>query len=210
MPALSTSQRVVVRGLSPQGEVWQTSFGMVGATPADQAALQSLCDQIEPYVNTFWTAVKPHVYNSFSYVGIKVYQYAGASSKASLQAQTDRSPSAGTQSANGAPIDTALVLSLRTPFPGRVARGRMYIPCHDSVNPSTCCFVGTASADYVAAFKTLVDSIATNTPGAVAVLSRTTSTYNLATRVIGDNKPDVQRRREGKVVPSIISSSVLP
>lgn len=210
MPALSTSQRVVIRGLSPQGEVWQTSFGMVGATPADQAALQSLSDQVEPYVNTFWTAVKAHVYNSFSYVGIKVYQYAGASSRAALQAQTDRTASAGTLATNGSPIDTALVLSLRTPTPGRAARGRMYIPCHDVVNPSTCCFVGTASADYAAAYKVLVDSIATNTPGAVAVLSRTTSSYNLVTRCLADNKPDVQRRREGKIVPSIISSVALP
>lgn len=200
-----------MQGLAPGAEVWQTGLSVIASPlPGTQAALQTDCDALEPFLNTFWNSLKPHVYSFFSYTGIKMYAYSGAATRASLQAQTLRTANAGSLVANSSPIDTALVASLRTAVPGRSGRGRMYLPCHDVVGPSAGCFVGSASADYALAVKNLADAIAGYSSYAVAVVSRTTSNWELVRKVICDNRPDVQRRRENKIVPTIVSSQVIP
>lgn len=211
MTTLTTWQRLVITGTSVGSEIWQTGLSLVSTSaPTSQAALQTDCNTLEPFVNTWWTSVKPHIYSSFAYTGIKLFQYQGAATKAQYQAQTVRTSVAGSLVANSSPIDTALVVSLRTGSPSRSGRGRMYIPCHDVVGPTAGTFVGTGSADYSAAVKALANAIAGGSTYAVAVVSRTLSEYNLVTKGIADNKPDVQRRRENRIVPTINSVVTIP
>lgn len=211
MSALTTWARIVMQGLGPGAEIWQTGLSVIAAPlPGTQAALQTDCNALEPFFNTFWGSLKSHIYSSFSYTGVKMYAYSGAATRATLQAQTLRTAVAGTLVANSSPIDTSLVASLRTAVPGRSGRGRMYLPCHDVCQPTSGNFVGTASADYALAVKTLANAIAGYSSYAVAVVSRTTSNWELVRQVIADNRPDVQRRRENKIIPSIVSSQVIP
>lgn len=211
MPTLTRYQKIVVRGTSYGSEIWQTGLHVIATTPpADQAALQADCDAAEPLVNDWWTAVKDNVLPGFKYVGISMYDYTAPSTVATFQAQTDRAPVAGSMSGGGSEIDTACVVSLRSPDPSRSGRNRMYVPCHQLVNAGTGMWDSTVPDDIAAGTKALFEALA-GTPNLLpVVISRTHSRYQEPSKFITDNKPDVQRRRVNRLSPSYTSVLAFP
>lgn len=201
--ALADYQKIVIQGKGPGSEIWQTGFATVVTTPiTSQAGLQSYSNTLEPFVNTWWTSVKPHVAPLYSYLGIAVYQYQAPSTTAQFQAQTTRAAVPGTIVGSIIPIDTACVVSLRTAVPGRSTRGRMYVPCHDLVQATDGCWASSVNTAIGTATKTLFNAILGGSTGGVAVVSRTHNSYQLLTGLVTDNKPDVQRRRENRLAAS--------
>lgn len=211
MAALTTYQRFVIKGTGPGSEIWQTGFSTTCTTqPVDQPALQALLNTIGPFIDTWWTSVKAHCYALYSYTGASAYQYVDPSTSAQFQADRTVTPVPGTLTTSGAPIDTALVVSLRSATPGRSGRGRMYVPFHEPVAFGAGLYAGTTSALIGTATKALFSSITGGSVAAPIVVSRTKHQWYPITELVTDNKPDVQRRRENKLSPSSIQVLAFP
>lgn len=203
MTALADYQRIVIKGTGPGSEIWQTAFSTVStAAITSQAGLQAYLNTIVPFITTWWSAVRNSIYTSYAWTDVVAYQYQAGNTSAQFQAEAIQAPTPGTDSTAGAPIDTALVCSLRTAVPGRRTRGRMYVPCHVAVPAATGQWASTVANTYAQALKTLFDSVISGSTGAPAVVSRTGNTFELVTAVVCDSKPDVQRRRENRMTPA--------
>lgn len=211
MPALATYQRVVIKGTGPNSEIWQTGFATAAVTPpTTQAQLQTDCTAIAGFVTTWWTAIKGLIYSSYSLTEVDMYQYVAPSRVATLQAQSVLTAAPGTNAATGSPIDTACVVSIRSAVPGRSHRGRMYVPCHSGVAPASGMFTGTPNTTIGTATKAMFTSVAGYSSYVPVVVSRTHNTWDAVASLITDNKPDVQRRRENKLIPGNIQVLAFP
>lgn len=203
MPALGIYQRVVIKGQTFTSEIWQTGFYVIDTTPPpDQATLQALCNTLEPLVNTWWTSIKANLPAGFTYTGISMYQYVDPSTIAQFQAQTLRAAVAGTSAVGQSPIDTACVVSLRSSLPGRSGRNRMYVPCTAAVNQATGMWDSTVPDGIGTATKALMTACAGAPNALPVVVSRTLHQYHPLSGLNTDSKPDVQRRRENRLVPN--------
>lgn len=211
MPGLTAYQRFVISGTGPGSEIWQTGFSTIATTAiTSQAGLQSAVNSVAPFVNTFWTSLKPNLYPLYSIKALTAYQYVYPSNHAQYQAQATLTVSTGTQAVNAAPVDTCLVVSLRTAVPGRRTRGRMYIPCHAPAQTTDGCISSTVSTAIGTAVKTMLASVFTSTSLAPVVVSRTGGTYETITGQVTDNKPDVQRRRENRLAATNVQVLTIP
>jgi hypothetical protein len=201
--ALGTYQKFVIKGTGPGSEIWQTGFYTTCTmNPVDQPALQALLNTIAPFVDTFFAALKSKIYPTYTYTEVDAYQYVSPSHVAAFNAQAIRTPTAGTLVGNGQQLDGAVVCSIRTPLPSRRGRGRMYLPCHDVVQPSGMLANAATNTQYGTALKALFSSIVGGSVAAPIVVSRTGNFWNPPTQIITDNKPDVQRRRVDRLLPT--------
>jgi hypothetical protein len=208
--ALAQFQRVVLHGTGVGSEIWQTGFSVVSSSPPiSQASLQVQCDALVSPVTTWWNAIKANISTSFTLTGISMYAYSYPTTTALFQAESAPINSAGTLTGNGSPIDTALVISLRTGVPGRSQRGRMYVPFHGPITVATGLLAGATATAYNTATKALFDTANGLTTNTVSVISRTHGSYEKVKTLLADNKPDVQRRRENRLAPSLIDTKVL-
>ena len=211
MANLTTFQRVVIKGIGPGSEIFQTGFTTAAITPpSSQAALQTDCNAIAAFCTTLWNAIKASIYTSYSFTEVDMYQYVWPSTVAQFQAQTLLTANPGTLAVNGSPIDTALVVSLRSQVPGRSGRGRMYLPYHGGCLPASGLTSGTPYTTYATAVKALFTSVAGYSSYAPIVASRTHGTWQPPSAILCDNKPDVQRRRENRLLPSATTNLAFP
>lgn len=211
MVALGQWQRFVIKGTGIGAEIWQTGFSTVSTSSiTTQAALQAQLDLVVPFVQTWWTALKPNVFSSYAMTEVDAYQYEGASTNAEFQAAHALTAAPGTKVSTGSPVDTATVVSLRTVLPGRRGRGRMYIPNHNGTQPADGQFLAATSQAYGTATKAMLNSITGGTTLGPVVVSRTGLIYNVVTSLVTDSKPDVQRRRVDRMRPTDTQVLSLP
>lgn len=211
MTTLGTYQRVVIKGTGIGSEVWQTGFWTVAGTPpSTQAQLSTDCVAISAFVTTWFNAIKTLVYTSFALTEVDMYQYVSPATTASLQAQNIMTANAGTLAGASSPVDSCCVVSIRSATPGRSGRNRMYAPCHTSVTPTTGCFGSSAQNTIGTATKALFTSVAGYSTYVPVVLSRTKNAWYQPTNIDTDNKPDVQRRRENKLLPTATQVLAFP
>ena len=211
MSALTTFQRVVIKGVGPGSEIFQTGFSTAAVTPpSSQAALQTDCNAISAFVTTMWNAIKGTIYTSYQLTEVDMYQYVWPATTAQFQAQTLLTANPGTAAASGSPIDTALVVSIRSAVPGRSGRGRMYLPWHGTIAAATGLVVGTPYTTFATAVKALFTSVAGYSSYVPIVASRTHGTWQPPTAILCDNKPDVQRRRENRLLPTATTNLAFP
>lgn len=211
MTTLGTYQRVVIKGTGVGSEIWQTGFWTVAGTPAGtQAQLATDCTAMAGFVGTWFTAIKGLLYTSFSLTEVDMYQYVSPATTASLQAQNVLTAVPGTLAAASSPIDTSCVVSIRSATPGRSGRNRMYVPCHGQITPATGCFASSANNTIGTATKALFTSVAGYSTYVPVVLSRTKNAWYPPVNIDTDNKPDVQRRRENRLLPTATQVLAFP
>ena len=211
MSALTTFQRVVIKGTGPGAEIFQTGFCTAAVTPpSSQAALQTDCNAISAFVVTMWNSIKSSIYSSYSLTEVDMYQYVWPSTKASFQAATSLTANPGTLASSASPIDTAMVVSIRSAVPGRSGRGRMYLPNHGLVAGASGTFTGSPQSTYATAVKALFTSVAGYSSYVPIVASRTHGTWQPVASIVCDNKPDVQRRRVDRLAPTATSVLAFP
>lgn len=211
MTTLGTYQRVVIKGTSIGSEVWQTGFWTVAGTPpATQAQLSTDCVAMAGFVTTWFNAIKTLIYTSFKLTEVDMYQYVSPATVASLQAQDVITAVPGTLAGAASPIDSCCVVSIRSATPGRSGRNRLYVPCHTSCGPSDGCFGSAAQNTIGTATKALFTSVAGYSTYVPVVLSRTKNAWYAPTNIDTDNKPDVQRRRENKLLPTATQVLAFP
>jgi len=209
MSVPSGTGRTVIRGTGLSGEIWNTGFWwepIVEGGVTDLASFQAYADKIEAQVETFWAAVKTHISSMYNYTGTNNYWYTGGPTATFAYAK-DASAAPGTLSGNCSPMDIALVVSLRTANSGRSARGRMYVPCHDTVAPGTGTYA-TAGAAYANAVASLIHNMATAADHQTFMrqVSLKNSSKGIITSVVTDSVPDVQRRRVNKLAKGTVTA----
>lgn len=127
--------RIVLSGGLPNGEIWTTGFfvqGDLGTTPDQLTTLAThVANQLVLEADggaMSHTIAK--LFNSMTdWKKTSAYYYAGGTDKAAAVGEyVWPTPKKGNLN-NGVPEQCAVVLSLRTPHPGRSYRGRMYLPC---------------------------------------------------------------------------------
>lgn len=213
--------RVSLQGTLPGGEKWSVNPQfMVGgdgiSTTWDQAAGQSTADAI--------AALSP---------GAALRSAAGAGAplaRVRLEMRTDQHELIGAAEANYSgtaftggmtkPVQTSVVLSLRSNVPGRSARGRLYWPGLGDIGLGGDGRIGTTLAQSMATqaaayLRSIQDAIkngifpATLLTVELGVVSSTVALLQTkVVRVEVGNVPDVQRRRRDRL-PEVYSSAPL-
>lgn len=174
-----------------------------------QTDLDNQTTDIATLWNTFTATMIGDVYAGVSWQILNTYYYAGGSNNASLQSSHTLTANTGTRSTAGSPIDTCCVVTLLTGFPGRSRRGRMYLPCHDTITATTGNFPSSTPVTYASGIGAFFNSYSSAHPGWGAVVSRTLGDSLPITLVRVNSLPDVQRRRENKLAINSTSQTVV-
>lgn len=185
------------------GEKINTGFWVfLNSSPPTQSDLDTLTTDAATLWNSFTGAIQGFLYTGVTWANVNSYYYDGTSDNAALQSIHALTANTGTVSTNGGPIDQCLVVSLRTGLPGRNRRGRMYIPYHTPVLAASGNTSSTNATTMATAAGTLLNGWSAAHVGWAAVVSRTSTQSRPVTQVQVDTKPDIQRRRENKLVAS--------
>lgn len=126
--------------------------------------------------------------------------------------QTRATPVVGTSNVNN-PMQTSVVASLRTTFPGGQGRGRLYWPATGGkINATTLRWDAIEFAALPGAVKTYlsaIDTQITTVLGAcgLVVWSRTGTAFHTVNRILVGDVPDVQRRRRDRVAETYASTT---
>lgn len=206
MPIPSAVCRCSIQGTVQGSEIFDTSFWTLGGT-ADQADTQALATGIADVLTATdaMSNTLAAIRAADEYVKVRVYAYPDGGQQAAWIAEAPIEL-LGT-GAESNPLQTCMVVSLRTSLSGRSHRGRMYLPARGQVITPTGQISETDTtglASEWAAILGQVNGIALPGGGnpSVSVVSQTLTNSTVVTSVIVDSVPDIQRRRSNKLVAS--------
>lgn len=202
----------------PGSELWTITLRTVAAV-GDDSECAAMALQANEAFTTFWNATGGiHAFNpagvTFRKVTCRSVSAAGVT-----VAQGESSlitPSPGIASSQGAPNQSALVVTLVTARPGRTGRGRVYLPFLSPIFQAGTDRIADTGRDAVCfSFSAFITTMNLNDDGGtfgpfdIAVQS----TVNMAapppvTSVRVGNVVDTQRRRRNKVVEQYQTSGV--
>jgi len=199
--------KCVVSGTMADG-VQDMSFGFwLHVSDADfitQATLNDITSDVETAVAAFLgTSSVAKFYTAIDeFTKVTCYSYNDGSVSADLVSELlFGSPLAGSGTANH-PKETCLVVSLRSLTPGRSGRGRFYLPATGIAMDATGQTSSSTDIDNLAsAAKTMFDALIANDYEPVVASFTKSAAYPVATIVV-DNRPDTQRRRTDKILPT--------
>lgn len=199
--------KVSIKGSLPNGEVW--SINPVWSTPTEPELSFDQLDAIATAINS--VSVPAPVLATLSaacaITGVRLEQREGNGSLVGQMEKPRNSPLPGTGTPL-LPLQTALVVSLASTFPGPSGRGRLFWPMTaGNLATATHRFSGTAITTFMTNFKTYLTGVeaaivATTTAANLVVWSRKGATYHGVVKLRGGDIPDVQRRRRDALVES--------
>lgn len=197
--------RIVLGGTVADGqEIWSTSVAFGGApVVSDPTELQAWADGIALFLGTelidtgALAGLSQLLSDSGAVTSVSVYHYpaAGPSDAAGMATLN-----AGGEGSVRCPVQTSVVLSLRTAIPGSRFRGRMYWPAQGAQVTSEGRLGGTLTVSAIATqASALLEAIAAASPGAPSVFpavhSGVADVITPVTQIAVGNVPDTQRRR---------------
>lgn len=183
------------------GEEWSTGFWMSGTGVSSEETAAALALIITGTLNATDSSGAMQISASLlwtpdiKWTKTTVYAYTSGGTIASFVGEYILpSPRAGGLGVKG-PNQVALVLSLRTGFPGRRNRGRMYLPaCALSLSGD-----GEASQSdldtLTTAWQTGFNDINASDTGKIVVVSAAAGAFHQVSSVSMDSRMDIQRRR---------------
>jgi hypothetical protein len=198
MPRPAGTIKATYVGILPQGEQFQTGFWIdASGTGVTLPELQALANNMAAHFIANSTGMRNLTTSTTLYDELRLYYYAAAGpAPATAIAVADISLTGNGGSSGSLPLQSALVVSLRTALVGRRYRGRMYWPMN-----------ATTLSDHQAS-QAQIDLLATDAKAMLdnvngydvdqfdaVVMSAVGSTRTLITRVEVDSRLDVQRRR---------------
>lgn len=206
--------RFVFGGSVDGSNIWNVGVWWTKPTPADGAIDYNAlaADVLSKFNSDFWASTtspwKANCSTGTTLQTCKVYGYdAGLLTGEGSATQT---AVAGTSN-SCSPGYTAAVATLQTASFGRSHRGRIYLPHTTAVNNLQQLGVVQAHADNLKTF--LVRNTFAGLPSAPIlesqIVSRTHGTSDNITKVRIDTKPDTQRGRIGKLIPTGTFTSVV-
>lgn len=207
---------VVMGGVTSGGESWSVGSwqAVTGLTALPTPAqLSTLAGHILTAANTFWTTLKASCSNAIDFRQVTVSFYrAGTLQLSALAVQT---PVVGSVAA-GMPAFVSRCISLLTNQTGKSYRGRTYIP-YNGVATTSGTTLWASDATTLAAFKTYLLAITSNiladlsgTTAGPVVISEARAVSTPITSLRMDNRPDTQRGRIFKVLPTVINTATIP
>jgi hypothetical protein len=200
--------KCVIYGDYANTDIWETGFWVSGALVSSQSDLDTLATAIQGclFTSGLRTTVLGMLTSNDSMNGMRAYYYNGGPTALYVSDVPDVRVGTG---AGNLPYQTAQVVTTLTGAAGRTARGRMYWPAHGAGFAGSTPFWDNgecgALAAGVAAFFIAVNALAGGLLN-VVVVSQTRSSSRAVTQVRVDNKPDIQRRRANKVVPTFTTT----
>jgi len=216
MPIPASVARVVMSGGLPNGEIWSSGFWLsfvevdsqAAATAFAQAVYEQLAEQpggdaVFVMQNYLWG---PNTYLDT----VTVYFYTNEGPTADLIGVSGGHHLAGSATGH-MPNQVSLVLSLRSGFPGRRNRGRMYMPASGSVSATADNQMLQASMDYIIdGWKLSLQGMVTEGIGVPAIVSTVGTTAVPIKQLVLDSKYDIQRRRANDEAALRVSNRTLP
>ena len=209
--------RISIQGALPGGEKWSVNpiyrFTAPIAVSADEcAAVAAAIHGIA--VPGGLTALNP---STVSMVGTRVEARDINGALENVAEVARSSPVLGTSAVNH-PMQTSIVLSLRSTDSTARGKGRLYWPgIGIAMVTATLRFNATVVGDYLtnmnaylASIRTAVRSVGGMTTASLAVWSRTTPKTEPVVSLRAGDVPDVQRRRRDKLVETYVSAAVAP
>jgi len=194
------------------GEIANSSFWVSGFAPSSDTALQAACLQVSNLLEgtSIKAALRALVESDTVLTGVKGYSYpAGGPVAAHVATQGQAAGYNGTGT-NPHPLQVAVVASLRTGFSGRRRRGRMYFPAN-GISMSGNRFSSTPVSNLILALGTFFTAVNAASPdlGAVSVVSQANSDALAVSEVLGDTRPDIQRRRADRQPGGVTATAVV-
>nr|CRY97351.1 hypothetical protein [uncultured prokaryote] len=192
--------RLVASGALPGGDIWTSGFWLNNITTPVQADTDAAAASLAVNWKTMWLAIANQLYEGATFTKATAYGYAVTGGPAAVTSEVPVTGAVGNIDSGGSPVDTCAVASLRTAQPGRSFRGRMYLPYHSSVGADTGQLGSGDCSLRSGAAAAMLTQTATDTGTVPSVISVVRSVSTAITYVSVDSIPDVQRRRENKLV----------
>lgn len=200
---------VQFRGHLPGSEEWQWGFWLAGTNITSEADANALANDV---VGAFAVEAQATVAGLMDPLAgideVRTYCYPTGGPTALYIGSADYNIVGTGASSSRLPLQAALVVSLRTGFAGRRARGRLYLPCHRIALGTDYQLSNTTTdvvADDMSDFFTNLNAL--TGVGTVSVVSQVGAGQARAvTSVIVDSRIDIQRRRAGDQVPTVTST----
>lgn len=193
-------------------EIFAVGHWLGSATAANQATADFLSNELKNlFQSNVLSSAKALVGSDTVFQKVTTYEYSGGVNTAAWQSTAAIASGTGTSVGSSLPLQTSLVVSLRTATPGRSGRGRMYFPC-TAFNLSSHLVVNSgvlALANAVAAYFSAINASATIPNAVAAVVSDARSSIYPITSVLVDDKPDTQRRRANRLVAANRNTAVV-
>lgn len=209
--------RISLQGSLPGGEKW--SVNPIYAMTAPIAVSADECAAVATAIHGI---AVPGILSSLNPAGVALTgtRVEARDTNGALEnvAEVARSsPVVGT-SATTHPMQTSIVLSLRSTDSTARGKGRLYWPALGiALNASTLRFNSTVVSDYLttmnaylASIRAAVRGVGGLTTASLAVWSRTTPKTEIVVTLRAGDVPDVQRRRRDKLVETYVSAAVAP
>lgn len=207
--------RISLTGALPSGENWSVNPIYRFTTPL--AVSSDECAQVAAEVNTVTlgsslTGLNP---STWSLTGCRV-EARDLNGELESVAEAARGTAVVGTSSVVHPLQTSIVLSLRSTDSTARGKGRLYWPALGMAIDTTTARFGAAGVDnfitgmnaYLAAIRAEIRSIGGMSTASLAVWSRTTPKVSVVTTLKAGNVPDVQRRRRDKVTETYLTQDV--
>lgn len=219
-----TRYRATFGGRLVAAQRWSIGFsftdGVEDAAVPDAATMAALAQQLyADFISSAWSTTASPATPLSARIGsegnldqCRLYAYA---TEGATQAGTVGVSSGAAVAGTTSPImppQVAIVASLRTDFPGRSNRGRVYIPNRTAVlstDGQVTASVCTAVATAVANFLSLARTRTVRGGNLVPIVDSSTAPDTEVTRVTVDSILDTQRRRRDKLVAATNASANL-
>lgn len=199
MPSGNYSHHQIIGHLQ-DGEVFNWGYWVSHTAPLTQAQQNAIATGVAGLItSTTFATAKSLIPALAGYDTVRTYSYTTGSPQAYGAAVAQLAAFVGTGTSYH-PLQSALVMSLRTPFPGPSNRGRYYLPAN-AVTLDNRGQIGSGSlASIVAEQKTFLNGVnALTDVDAIGILSKVgTGDFTPVTALIADSRLDVQRRRANK------------
>lgn len=211
--------RVSIKGLLPGGEVWsvnpvyQPLMGSVATDPAKMLAAATAVAGVVP-----GSELNLGISNNGSTTGARVEARDSSFNLLEVGEYSLPSPRVGNTPANK-PNQTAVVLGLRTPYPGASNRGRLYWPAlaiamgsgTGKIASASVTALSTQAAAYLAAIgDALTGVFPDGDTEMLSVYSRTKGSARHVTQIWVGDVFDTQRRRRDAIVESYVPTNYVP
>lgn len=208
--------RVTIKGELPGNEVWSVNpvFNTIWTVVPSPAQMQAIASAIAG------VTVPANLRNPLSTVapiiGFRVEARSSSWALLGVGEAVPVAPIAGTTSPTK-PLQSALVLSLRSDYPGASKRGRLYWPAIGQaistsslrVSATDCQNVADAAAVYLDGIAGAIKSVLAETDPLLSVYSPTLGNSEAITSIWVGDVLDVQRRRRDEA-PEVYSLASFP
>lgn len=205
MPIPADVTRCTIHGTAAGVETFEFGFWLKTNAPINDDAANLVASSVaDAFTTDLLPAVRAHNTTDTFFTGVRVYGYPTGGPTASSVGSASIVGGAGTDTGGSVPLQCSMCCTLLTGNAGRRNRGRLYLPMNGfpytnhMFTSSIVDTIGTA----LGAFFTNWRANHGAAMGNPAVVSVAGGVAKEISSIAIDNKPDVQRRRANKLLPT--------